>query len=97
VFYRKQADRQTIIETLLWLAEGARLSSIARVKGIKADTILDWLRAAARHAEQIEAILLKDYEVSQAQIDGLWAYVGHKGEKGGIEKKTHAGSSGAAP
>jgi predicted RNA-binding Zn-ribbon protein involved in translation (DUF1610 family) len=50
VFYRRQATRETILETLALLAEGVRISSISRAKGIKEDTILDWLRAAARQA-----------------------------------------------
>src|SRR3990172_5708021 len=83
VFYRRQATRETILETLALLAEGVRISSMARTKGIKEDTILDWLRAAARQAEAIEEALLKDYRISQAQIDGLWTYVGHKGHQGG--------------
>ena len=97
VFYRRQTSRATILETLALLAEGVRISSIARVKGIKEDTILDWLRAAARQAEAVEEALLKDYRISQAQIDGLWTYVGHKGHKGGASKAMSKANSGAAP
>ena len=97
VFYRRQASRETILETLALLAEGVRISSIARAKGIKADTILDWLRAAAQQAAAVEEALLKDYRISQAQIDGLWTYVGHKGHKGGAPKATNKANSGAAP
>jgi len=96
VFYRRQASRETILETLALLAEGVRISSIARTNGIKEDTILDWLRAAARQAEDVEEALLKDYRISQAQIDGLWTYVGHKGHKGGAPKAPRRVSSGAA-
>jgi hypothetical protein len=42
---------------------------------------LRWLRDAARHADAVEEALLEDYEVSKAQVDGLWTYVGHKGQK----------------
>lgn len=97
VFYRRQATRETILETLALLAEGVRISSISRAKGIKEDTILDWLRAAARQAAEIEDALLKDYRISQAQTDGLWTYVGHKGHKGGAASKTTGANSGAAP
>ena len=97
VFYRRQASRETILETLALLAEGVRISSISRAKGIKEDTILDWLRAATRQAVEVEEALLKDYRISQAQIDGLWTYVGHKGHKGGASKATNKANSGAAP
>ena len=61
VFYRRQASRETILETLALLAEGVRISSISRAKGIKEDTILDWLRAAVRarlNTRCIEGLLL---------------------------------------
>jgi hypothetical protein len=97
VFYRRQATRETILETLALLAEGVRISSISRAKGIKEDTILDWLRAAAQQAADVEEVLLKDYRINQAQIDGLWTYVGHKGHKGGTANRTTKVNSGAAP
>jgi transposase-like protein len=96
LFHNKHTPRKDILEVLALLAEGVRISSLSRAKGFKEDTILDWLREAAQHAEQIEAILMAGYRVSHAQIDGLWAYVGHKGEKGATPKATSAGSSGAA-
>ncbi|HMN15278.1 MAG TPA: hypothetical protein PKD55_23425 [Bellilinea sp.] len=96
LFYGKHTARKDILETLALLAEGMRISSIHRVKGFKEDTILGWLREAAEHAEQLEAVLMHHYQVSQAQIDGLWAYVGHKGQKGATPKATNKGNSGAA-
>ena len=95
LFYGKHTPRKDILETLAMLAEGMRISSISRVKGFKEDTILGWLRKAAEHAEQVEAVLMGNYQVSQAQIDGLWAYIGHKGQKGDIPKATNEANSGA--
>jgi hypothetical protein len=63
------------------LAEGSRISSLTRVKGYKEDTIWSWLREAARHTQELEDVLLKDYQIKRGQLDGLWAYVGNKGEK----------------
>ena len=78
LFYNRKTDEKDILECLALLAEGVRISSISRSKGIKEDAILSFLRAAAHHAEQVEAILLNDYGISQVQIDGLWTYVGRK-------------------
>jgi hypothetical protein len=75
------AREDEILEVLALLAEGTRISTITRVKGIKEDTILRWLREAARHADQVDAVLMKDFRLKRAQLDGLWSFVGNKGEK----------------
>lgn len=54
---------------------------MTRVKGHKEDTILQWLREAAAHAEAVEEALLQDFRVKRAQLDGLWLRVGGKGGK----------------
>jgi transposase-like protein len=81
VFFRKHASEKDILETLILLAEGSRISSLSRAKGFKEDTILSWLRDAAKHAEQVEEILMAKYRVERAQLDAMWSYVGNKGEK----------------
>ena len=78
MFYNRKTEEKDIIECLALLAEGVRISSISRSKGFKEDTILSFLREAAHHAEEVEAILRNDYKISQVQVDGLWTYVGHK-------------------
>jgi transposase-like protein len=81
IFYQRKTAEKEIIECLAMLAEGMRISSITRVKGIKEDTILSFLRQAAGHSQVLERVLLNDYAISQAQIDGLWTYVGRKEAK----------------
>lgn len=81
IFYRKRTAEHEILATLALLAEGSRISSLTRAKGFKEDTILGWLREAARHAEQVEAVLMKDFQIKRGQLDALWAYVGNKGQK----------------
>ena len=81
IFHQRKTAEKEIVECLAMLAEGMRISSITRVKGIKEDTILSFLRQAAAHSEALEVVLLNDYAISQAQIDGLWTYVGRKQAK----------------
>lgn len=81
VFYGKRTAASEILETLAFLAEGNRISSLTRVKGHKEDTILKWLREAAHHVGAVEEALMKHYRIKRGQLDGLWAYVGNKGEK----------------
>lgn len=81
IFFRKHAKEDEILEVLALLAEGNRISTITRVKGIKEDTILRWLREAAAHVAELDEVLLKDFHLKRAQIDGLWTFVQNKGEK----------------
>src|SRR6266540_1547880 len=77
-------------------AERNSLAAIHRVKGIKEETVMDWLRLAADHVERIEALLLANFQLTRAQLDAMWTYVGHKGEKGGARRRTSVAHSGAA-
>jgi transposase-like protein len=97
IFYRRRTPEDEIIETLALVAEGRRISSLVRVKGHKEDTILAWIRDAAEHAEAIEEVLLADYQLERCQLDGLWAYVGNKGEKRTTQKPTKAANFGDPP
>jgi transposase-like protein len=95
IFYRRRTPEDEIIETLAFIAEGSRISSAARVKGHKKDTIIDWIQDAGDHAEAIEEVLLADYQIERGQLDGLWAYVHNKGEKRTTPKPPKQASSGA--
>ncbi len=81
LFYGKRTAAEDIIEALAMLAEGMGIRATARVKGVKPDTVSAWLREAASQAQQIEQVLLQDYELSASQIDALWTFVRRKGEK----------------
>ena len=61
-------------------------AAVARVKGVKEDTVSSWLKKAANHVEKIEELLLGEYHVDKAQMDSLWTYVGNKGKKGGSKR-----------
>lgn len=95
IFYRKRTPDKEIIESLALIAEGSRVSSVARVKGHKEDTVVEWLREAGEHAEAIEAELLKEYRIERGQLDAMWSYVGNKGEKRATQRRLTAVSSGA--
>ena len=94
VFYNRHHSQATIIACLALLAERTSLAAIHRVKGVKEETVMDWLRTAADHVERIEALLLANYQLTRAQLDALWAYVGNKGEQGGMRKAQSVAPSG---
>jgi hypothetical protein len=77
-------------------AERNSLAAIERVKGVKEETVMAWLRIAAAHVERTCALLLANYKLTRAQLDAMWAYVGNKGEKGAMPRPTSVAPSGAA-
>jgi len=79
------------------LAERNSLAAIHRVKGIKEETVVDWLRRAAAHVEEVEALLLANHHLTRVQLDAMWTYVGHKGEKAAIPRRPIEVHSGEAP
>jgi len=96
VFYGRHHSPKEILECLAMLAERNSLAAIHRIKGIKEETVMDWLREAANHVEEIEALLLANHLLTRVQLDAMWTYVGHKGEKVVIPKSLIAGASGEA-
>ena len=97
IFYRRRTPEDKIIDVLTLIAEDSRISSLARAKGHKEETIIDWIRAAGQHAERVEEMLLAEHRIERGQLDGLWAYVRNKGEKKTTPKPTRLVSSGALP
>jgi transposase-like protein len=97
VFYGRHHSPKEILECLAMLAERNSLAAIHRVKGIKEETVMDWLREAANHVEEIEALLLANHHLTRVQLDAMWTYVGHKGEKATIPRSPIEVPSGEAP
>jgi transposase-like protein len=97
IFYRRRTPQKDVVEALAQLADRGSIAAVARVKRVKEDTVSAWLRAAAAHWEALEEVLLADYHMNRAQIDALWTFVCHKGEKGGALKRRKGGRFGAAP
>jgi transposase-like protein len=95
LFYRRRTPVEEILTALAYLAEGNRISSLTRTTRHKEDTILEWLKEAAKHVEVVEGVLMAEYQITRGQLDGLWAYVGNKGEKKAMPKPTRRASSGA--
>jgi transposase-like protein len=96
VFCGKHHSPKEILECLAMVAERNSLAAIHRIKGIKEETVMAWLREAATHVEMIESLLLANYHLTRVQLDAMWAYVGHKGEKADMPKSLIEAPSGAA-
>ena len=59
------------------LAERNSLAAIHRIKGIKEETVMAWLKYAASQMEPVEELLIKDHKLTRVQLDALWSYLGH--------------------
>lgn len=86
VLYGLHHDLKDVLECLAMLAERNSLAAIHRIKGIKEETVMDWLLKAADHVEEIETLLIANHRLTRVQLDAMWTYVGHKGEKATILK-----------
>ena len=81
VFYRLHTEEKKVLDTLSSLARGSRIGAAAKTQGLKDETVIGWLKRAGGHAEQMEEVLFAHYNVGASEVDGLWSYVRHKGEK----------------
>lgn len=88
-------DPERMLLVLSLLADRMSLRAIQRVTRVKPDLTLAYLERAAAHVETIEALLQRSHNVTRVQLDALWAFVGHKGEKGGALKRQSVAPSGA--
>ena len=86
MFYRIRHSKEEVVECMAMLGDRSSLAAIHRIKGIKEETVAKWLEKAAGHIKQFEHIIRKK-KLSRVQLDALWTYVWHKGEKGGNLKK----------
>src|SRR2546421_1911582 len=87
MFYRCRHSEEEIVECIQMLGDRNSLAAIHRIKGVKEETVCNWLERAASHVEQFEEGIVRKQKLSRVQTDALWTYVGHKGEKGGSQKE----------
>jgi len=77
-FFGLKTPMKTVCIALNELTEGLCVRAVARIHGVKPDTVLDWLRKAGRHCEQVSEYMMQELELSQAQLDEMWTFVRKK-------------------
>src|SRR2546421_86527 len=87
MFYRCRHSEEEIVECMAMVGDRSSLAAIHRIKGIKEETVCRWLEQAKSHLEQFEEYIVKNHKLSRVQLDALWTYVWHKGEKGDESKQ----------
>ena len=75
IFYDLRSSEEKVLMALKLLVKGMPLRGVAEVMEVKLDTVRHWLKVAAEHSEQVNALLLKELKVSQIELDALWSFV----------------------
>jgi hypothetical protein len=71
------------------------LRGVAEALEAKLDTVRHWLKVAAKQSGEIDALLRKDLEVSQVELNTLWSFVkGHSLRQRAIQWKGRGSTSG---
>jgi hypothetical protein len=81
IFFRRRTPRQKIVSALLSLVERGSIRGAARKETIDKDTLCDWLKDAAQHAEALRPFLIHDVHLTQAQVDEIFTFVYKKQKK----------------
>jgi transposase-like protein len=81
VGYRMRHDNTVIEKALALNARGTSIVGIAEAFGVKPETVSKWIKRAGIHARAVGDILLAGHQSGPVQVDGVWTFVGNKGEK----------------
>lgn len=80
IFFGLKTPTKTVCTALHELAEGLGVRAVARIHGVKPDTVLEWLKKAGQHCQALSECMLRDLKMTQVQLDELWTFV-HKKER----------------
>ncbi len=80
IFYCSKASPDKIIMALKIMSEGVGIQSTARILDLDANTVQDWLKQGSEHMETISRYLIRELNLSQVQVDELWALLGERDE-----------------
>jgi IS1 family transposase/transposase-like protein len=73
IFHGKRASQELIVRVIACLAEGLGLRGTARVFEIDPNTVLQWLVEATEQLKTFSASLLHEVQLTQVQLDELYA------------------------
>ena len=73
IFHGKHASPALIVWVVACLSEGLGIRGTARVFGIDANTVLQWLVEAAEQLNTFSASFLRELQINQVQLDELYA------------------------
>jgi len=78
IFYNLKTDEEKVLTALKLLSERNSARATARILSTNEDTVLEWAAKAGQHAAEVSDLLIRKLNVSQAQLDEMWSFVGKK-------------------
>ncbi len=94
--YRLRTPPAEIGRALLVVLRRGSLRAAEEVTGHKYETISQWLKLAAAHAEALEATLVRDLALSTVEVDEFWSFVRRRTGTSGRLTRRRPATAGAA-
>jgi transposase-like protein/IS1 family transposase len=82
IFYGGSVPAKDIMRAIATLCEGVSPRKVARIFGVDKDTVLIWLVEAAKHSEAVIGYMVHNLELTQVQMDELYALLNGMREDG---------------
>jgi transposase-like protein/IS1 family transposase len=82
IFYGSSVAAEDIMRAIALLCEGVSPRKIARVFEVDKDTVLGWLAEAAKRSETVIGYMVHSLELTQVQMDELYALLSGMREAG---------------
>ena len=78
MFFGLRTPIEKVVKVLLCLSRGMGLNNTCRQEGATADSILEWIEKAAKHANGFTAYMQQEMPLEQVQIDEFWSFIRKK-------------------
>ena len=78
MFFDLRTPIEKVVKVLLCLSRGMGLNNTCRQEAVTADSVLDWIDKAAKHANEFTIYMQRDMLLDQVQIDEFWSFIRKK-------------------
>jgi transposase-like protein len=90
--YRLKTPAAEVAHALLIVMRRGSLRAAEEITGHKYETISEWLKRAAAHAQTLTQVLASDLHLNQVEIDEFWSFVQKKRGQLTSRTKENAGA-----
>lgn len=87
-FFGLKTSVVEVARTLALLPERGSIRGVARYRGHKPDTVIEWIKLAGAHAKEVNDYFLQDLELDQVQVDEIWSFIKKKRKTSSQARKT---------